>query len=74
MSNSSFASKSERHMNQYAPTPKPQFTITVPRIVIEIEIPVALRLGDFIVEHSPPDKALMALGHQLQNISPPEKD
>jgi len=54
--------------------PKPQFTIIVPRIVIEIEIPVALRLGDFIVENSPPDKALMALGHQLQNICPPEKD
>lgn len=47
----------------------PQFAIDA-IVTIRLEVQLALRLGQFILDNQNGDKVLAALGHQLNNIVP----
>lgn len=46
-----------------------QFAIEA-TVTIKLEVQLALRLGQFLLDHTQGDKVLEALGHQLNNIVP----
>lgn len=49
---------------------KPQQFAIEAIVTIRIEVQLALRLGQFILDHQNGDKVIAALGHQLNNIVP----
>lgn len=52
----------------------PAFEVKPVRIVLTLDINLALALGDFLMDSKPKNKALWALGARLRDIVPPEKD
>ena len=44
------------------------------RVDLELDIDLALALGDHLLSTKCPNPALVALAHQLQNLLPPEKE
>ena len=59
-----------------APTPfkkRIAFKIAPVEVNLTLDLDMAVTLGDFILDHRPENPALAALGHQLQNIMPPEQ-
>lgn len=52
---------------------QPAFEVTA-RVILNLDVNLALTLGDFIVDHKPTNGALWALGCKLRDLIPPEKD
>ncbi len=50
----------------------PAFEIKA-RVVIELDVNLALELGDFLIDSRPTNKAIWALGCRLSEIVPPKK-
>jgi len=44
------------------------------RVDLELDLDLALALGDYILNNQCPNPAIVALGHQLQNLEPFEKE
>jgi hypothetical protein len=44
------------------------------RIQLLLDFDLAVALGDYLLDYMPDNKALVALGHQLQKLSPPDED
>jgi hypothetical protein len=59
--------------NRVQPKKAPAFSIRH-RVDLELDMDLALALGDHLLSSSCPNPALVALAHQLQNLLPPEKD
>lgn len=55
------------------PKKAPAFTIRH-RVDLELDMDLALALGDHLLSTSCPNPALVALAHQLQNLLPPDKE
>lgn len=51
----------------------PAFTIRH-RVDLELDMDLALALGDHLLSSSCPNPALVAMAHQLQNLLPPDKE
>jgi hypothetical protein len=67
----------DRRPNQSRPNQththdKPAFQVDS-QVTVRLDLWLAVELGDFILSHFPENPAIRAVGHQLQNIIPPEK-
>ena len=51
---------------------QPAFVMKPVDVDLKLDLDMAIALGDFILENHPGNPAILALGHQLQNIMPPE--
>jgi len=58
-------------MNETKPK-RTAFTIAPVEVKLVLDLDMAIALGDFILEARPSNPAIVALGHQLQNIMPPD--
>lgn len=59
--------------NRVQPKKAPAFSIRH-RVDLELDFDLALALGDHILSSNCPNPAIVALGHQLQNLDPPVKE
>lgn len=50
------------------------FQIAPVKVDVTFDLDMAVALGDFILEKRPDNPAIAALGHQLQNIMPPDQE
>lgn len=50
------------------------FKIAPVEVNVTLDLDMAVALGDFILEQHPENPAIAALGHQLQNIMPPDPE
>lgn len=55
------------------PTKRVAFKIAPVEVTVTFDLDMAVALGDFILEKRPENPAIVALGHQLQNIMPPDQ-
>lgn len=50
------------------------FTLVPVEVKLCLDLDMAIALGDFILENRSDNPAIVALGYQLQNIFPPDKE